>query len=93
MCTLAKLVESPAAIHFIALWRVFKYILDTKYSRLKYGSPSETLVSMTCVDANKARTDAKRESVSGCLVMMHGAAGSWIALPQEVFALPGTEAE
>lgn len=78
VCILAMFVESQTAIHWVAVQRVIKYILSTKHFHLCDGGPREILVPFAHVDEVWAGDISARKSMSGCLVIMRGAAASWV---------------
>lgn len=90
---LAKYVENPGVNHWQAVKRLLRYIIHTKTLGLRYGGTTATLTPTVYVDADWAGDHESRQSMSGCVVMMGGAAISWYARQQEVVALSSTESE
>lgn len=90
---LAKYVERPGMIHWQAVKRLLRYIIHTKTLGLKYSGTQASLNPTVYVDADWAGDQECRQSMSGCVVMMGGAAISWYARQQEVVALSSTESE
>ena len=93
VCTLAKHVETPRAGHWKALQRVMRYLVQTKDLGLCFGGQDTQAAPYVYVDADWAGDHGTRKSMSGCIVMMGGAAVTWYARQQEVVALSSTEAE
>ena len=91
--TLAKHVQNPTVVHWEALKRVARYVIQTKQLGLMYGGSNAVMTPVVYVDADWAGDHETRKSMSGFVGMMGGAAVAWCARQQEVVAMSSAESE
>lgn len=90
---LARFCEQPKEIHWNAVKRVFKYLLQTQQYGLTYG-PSKGKSNLICyVDADFAGDVESRKSTSGYMVLYGSTPIIWKSTKQSIVATSTTEAE
>lgn len=81
--------HSPQPEHWIAVKRLFRYLVGTKNYTLKFGSSN---ISGGYSDADWGAAE-DRKSVGGFVFLLNGGAVSWASKKQTSIALSTTEAE
>ena len=95
VCRLSKYAHKPGQVHWDAVKRVLRYLIKTKDLGLCFGPDNDTssLVPHMYVDSDWAQDPETRCSMSGCVVMMGGAAVAWSVRQQDCVALSSAESE
>ncbi len=92
-------VSNTGKVHLEQAKRDFRYLAKTSLLHLEYspsavpGSPVEDNQLWGYVDSDWAGCPDTRQSTSGYVLMLNGAAVSWCCKQQSVFALSSVEAE
>lgn len=87
---LSRFNKNHSEPHWRAVKRVFRYLLGTKNLRLRYCGKCP-LIAWS--DADYASEIDERRSCSGYVLMLSGAAVSWLSKRQPIVAQSSTEAE
>ena len=90
---LAKHVQNPTQLHWEAVKRVIRYVVQTRNVGLVFGGTGKLEPALVYVDADWAGDEATRKSMSGFAALMSGSLVTWGARPQEVVALSSAESE
>ncbi|KAD2805345.1 hypothetical protein E3N88_38722 [Mikania micrantha] len=85
--------QIPGNSHWMAVKSILKYLRNTKYMFLIYGSGEEELVVKGYTDASFQTDRDDSRSQSGYVFIMNGGAVSWKSSKQDVVALSTTESE
>jgi len=81
--------HSPEPEHWVAVKRIFRYLVGTRELKIQYGSSNE---SGTYSDADWG-SGQDRKSVGGFVFLLNGGAVSWASKKQTSIALSTTEGE
>jgi hypothetical protein len=94
---IAKVMDGPTEMQVKSLYRLIKYILDTKNQGLLMSplKPQEknTWIMSACCDSDYAGDKDGRKSVSGFVVYIQGCLISWKSRKQKSVTLSSSEAE
>ena len=95
VCRLSKYAQNPGQIHWDAVKRVLRYLINTKDLGICFGQDesNRSLVPYVYVDSDWAQDPETRRSMSGMMVMMGGAAIAWTVRQQDCVALSSAESE
>lgn len=88
-----KYVQSPGMIHWNAVKRLLRYVVQTKNLGLCHGGIHSSLIPIVYVGADWAGYQKTRQSMGSYIVIMGGAAISCFSRQKEVVALLSTESE
>lgn len=95
---LSKRVEKPREHDLVGVKQLVRYLIGTKYHKLKLGSDKplrneETTNLMVYSDANWAEDREDRKSTSGFAIKLFGGTISWSSKKQDIVALSSAESE
>lgn len=86
--------EDPRNVHWNAVKRIFKYLKQTNDFGLLYTVNSEDFECVNvCSDANYARCEINRKSITGYVIKIGNNVVSWGSRKQSVAVLSTAEAE
>ncbi|XP_037825713.1 secreted RxLR effector protein 161-like [Lucilia sericata] len=89
---LSRLNNNPSQEHWNAVKRVFRYLKETKHSKLCYRQDGNNeLIAYS--DADWANDVDERKSITGYVVILQSGAISWSSKKQQRVALSSTEEE
>jgi transposase InsO family protein len=92
---LAQFTSNPQAVHWTAVKRIFRYLKQTKNSKLTYGGKDAEInnidLNFFC-DADWGN-GSDRKSINGYVVIIAGGAVAWSSKKQQTVALSTAEAE
>ena len=91
--TLEKFMEQPTELHWAAVKRVIRYIIQTKSLGLVFGGTNVLAAPVVYVDADWTGDQSTRKSMSGYIAMMSDAAVARCARQQEVVPISSAESE
>lgn len=90
---LARFGQNPSVQHFVAAKRVIRYLYQTRFWSLEYGSESGTESLICASDSSFADNWIDRKSSQGFLMKLFGGPVAWRENKQDTVTTSTTEAE